>query len=276
MPSVRIRRGSLYSTLLGEDGDEGRNTETGGRRRSRTLTSIFQTRPPTESTSQGTPNERFQAQEDEGNTSPSGQTTTSSSDYSAPRSVTGKVASSIRSSSVHMPLRGHRSHPAFSWDERQPSSSQQRHSLTLEGSQANIIIPTGDGGGMGRIGSSFSLPRTNSQEYDDEVDDRSDEFHHDDDIVEHLDVIGECCVSALCSPVSLDTCRPRNRYNIKSCQRRQCNLDVSIELIHVGSILIYINVQQSSYRRLFSKTCGLLATRSLSRQEGERKARLRG
>ena len=59
--------------------------------------------------------------------------------------------------------------------------------MTLEGSQADIVIPADDRG-MGRIGSTFSLP--NSFDGDDEDESGSDSIHHEDEIVEHLDVIG--------------------------------------------------------------------------------------
>jgi hypothetical protein len=59
----------------------------------------------------------------------------------------------------------------------------------LEGSQADIVIPTDDRR-MGRIGSSFSLPHTDSFDGDDGNESGSDGNHHEDEIVEHLDVIG--------------------------------------------------------------------------------------
>ena len=179
MPSVRVRRSSRYSSLLGED-TESPNSEIRGRPRSRTLVSIFQNRPPNLDTQQVASTSHFQSGQDEsGNVSDSKPSPTS-------QSATSKVASSIRNPSLHAPLRGHRSFPGFHREDLQASSMGQRHSLKLEGSQADVIVPYD--GTMGRIESTLSSTRYNDRDID--LDEGSDHTHHDEDIVEHLDVIG--------------------------------------------------------------------------------------
>lgn len=67
--------------------------------------------------------------------------------------------------------------PLLSADGRRPRGEERDDVVSLHGSTENVMYH-GDGRHMGRVGSVLS-----AHDEDDE--------HHEDDIVEHLDVIGE-------------------------------------------------------------------------------------
>ena len=92
--------------------------------------------------------------------------------------------------------------------------------VSLQGSAGNVEY-RGDARRMGRIGSALSLP---SDEYDD--------AHHEDDIVEHLDVIGKCDVlpSRRCPtdrPLYHRSCNCDGFYTDK-CSKRHCVVRIYI------------------------------------------------
>ena len=86
-------------------------------------------------------------------------------------------------------LRGYKSYDYISENakRRRTSSAEARNgdgTITLEGSQANVVVP--DGGYPGLLESNLSLASAASNPFG-----RNDSsLNHEDDIVEHLDVIG--------------------------------------------------------------------------------------
>lgn len=183
MPSVRVRRGSQYSFLLGDDG--ARN-ETPARPRSRTLASIY--RPSgllvPESNQTGEPSSSTGRQDLLNANDP-------------PRTgndrQNGRVADSILNGSrPPQTVRGYRSHDVLR--DRPPrisSDSVERKgdgAFTLEGAQANVVVPNDGSGKQGILESNLSLASAASNPFQSSIEDL---HHHEDDIVEHLDVIGK-------------------------------------------------------------------------------------
>ena len=178
MPSVRVRRSSQYASLTGEDNSP---NQSHGRRntrpRSRTLTSIYNV-PDQQPTSSG--NDSKDAGSSSGNLNDS--TPAPKLDR---RYHTGKVAGTVLSPS----LRGYKSHDHINENSKRlrTSSAEGRTgggTIILEGSQADVVVP--DDGYPGILESNLSLASAASNTFG-----RNDNFlNHEDDIVEHLDVIG--------------------------------------------------------------------------------------
>lgn len=169
MPSVRLRRGSLSQyTVFGRDDDGQDDVVT--RPRSRTLNSIFRPQPEQSSSSDSPPRPIAQ---DGGSPDPQQH---------------GKVSGSILGNTLRIPgaLRDKRSRGSLAPGRSPSPATRLKGSTTFHGSQEDVVIPREDQ--VGRIGSSFSLSSS--------VNDRSyhssnEELNHEDNIVEHLDVIGE-------------------------------------------------------------------------------------
>ena len=178
MPSVRVRRGSQYASLIGEDNTPDQtHPRQSSRPRSRTLASIYNV-PSQLAPSSGR------------DTSESGESTgqlhePASGPSTDRKPYAGKIAGSILSPG----LRGYKSYDYISEHakRRRTSSAEARNgdgTITLEGSQANVVVP--DGGYPGLLESNLSLASAASNPFG-----RNDSsLNHEDDIVEHLDVIG--------------------------------------------------------------------------------------
>lgn len=179
MPSVRVRRGSQYRAIGGDDGPE-QQASTSGRPRSRTITSMYRSEGTSQddspSVGQLSPRRRRSDTEAEDTRSDNG------SPYDSRRRLS-KIEDSIlsrkRSSNA---VRGQRSLEPL-W--RRPESMEGQ---VLHGSQADIMVP-GDGR-PGRLESALSLTSSGEGE-ENPFHSSSESLNHDDDIVEHLEVIGE-------------------------------------------------------------------------------------
>lgn len=176
MHSVRVKRGQ-YASL--QDRPQGRIT----RPRSRSLATVFGS-PTLPSTPAFTSNEPTHARHRSQTVSgPGGDPSDSTS--SPPRTLrrpSSKIHDHIMSSTRGGSFRRHL-HPEEA--QNSPLLGRRRNEdrsdvVSLQGSAENVEY-RGDGRRMGRIGSALSLP-----------DGMHDDQHHEDDIVEHLDVIGEC------------------------------------------------------------------------------------
>lgn len=233
MPSVRVRRGSLPYTTLESDSDERQGTaerQNGRRPRSGTLASIFRQdaqpsasppAPPHPSPPMPSPDS---PQAHSRHLSPSPRQSSPSSPqqrYGSLRSKPSKIADSILSGRMSqrrlLPRGGSTGRSSVETDR------DRRESLTLEGAQADVVIPTD--GHPGLIGSSLSLGSSIPGSWDTSS---RDEFHHEDEIVEHLDVIGMHQHIAP-SRLHIDIWhppRPPGRYNIEFGQCREFHPDV--------------------------------------------------
>ena len=188
---MRVRRGSQYRTLEGEDNAEGGRNDTTGRPRSRTLASLYRSEvssptasPVVTSPVEELPSERRRAQSDAeaGGSSEKPDLPREYRPYDSVR-VPSKIADSILSKKrSSQAVRAQRSLEPL-WRRTESSDGQ-----ILHGSQADIVVP-GDGR-PGRLESALSLSSAGEEE--DPFRSSSDSLdHHDDDIVEHLEVIGE-------------------------------------------------------------------------------------
>lgn len=203
MPSVRVRRGSrAYTSLYGEENVEANEQPRGGnsdmrRARSETLASLY--RSPPDSPPQ-VPQEIRQSQPSTDSPvqhahfdylapPPSrGSSPDAMQRYGSLRSRPSRIAGSILSSRNSQRQLRERAGSNARRSSIDSGDAQGRGSITLEGSQADVVIPN-DGGHPGLIGSSLSIASSTPSTYDDSS---SDELHHEDEIVEHLDVIGAC------------------------------------------------------------------------------------
>lgn len=183
MPSVRVRRGSQYASLLGEDELQEQNRGSGiTRPRSRTLASIYQNSDPLTIVNV----EDAQGAQAE---SSSGPERASRPGDSPPRPLS-KVASSILSHQKSSELlraprsqdfgSAHRRRPAYASDSR-----LHDRTLTLEGQQADVIVP--NDGRPGVLESQLSFSSAESDPFSNASE---NSLNHEDDIVEHLDAIG--------------------------------------------------------------------------------------
>lgn len=179
MPSVRVRRGSQYRAIGGDDGSE-QQASTSGRPRSRTITSIYRSEGTSQDDSppagQLSPRRRRSDTEVEDTKFDNGSPYDSRRRFSK---IEDSILSKKRSSNI---VRGQRSLEPL-W--RRPESLEGQ---VLHGSQADIMVP-GDGR-PGRLESALSLTSTGEGE-ENPFHSSSESLNHDDDIVEHLEVIGE-------------------------------------------------------------------------------------
>lgn len=178
MHSVRVKRGQ-YSTL--EDGSIQRNT----RPRSRSLADVFG--PPAPLTAPTLPRQQVQnhpRQRSETVSSP--RTDEHPSTASPPRTLrrpSSKIHEHIMSSTRRDSTRRNRHYseaqtsPLLGDGRRRSEDSSDV--VSLRGSAENVEY-RGDSRRMGRIGSALNFHE-----------DGDDGLHHEDDIVEHLDVIGK-------------------------------------------------------------------------------------
>lgn len=79
-------------------------------------------------------------------------------------------------------LRNQKSASSLIRHESRQSTQGRRSPVVIEGSQADVVVEGEGTGEPGILGSALSLPH--SDLFD------TEEEHHHDDIVEHLDVIG--------------------------------------------------------------------------------------
>ncbi len=246
MPSVRVRRGSRpYTSLFGEENVDSNEQQQEGasdirRARSETLASLY--RPPPGSPSRP-PQEISQSQQ-----TPESPMAHAHFDYLAPpsrelspdgmqrygtlRSKPSRIAGSILSSQRsqrHMRGRSGSNAMRSSMDS---DDARGRGSITLEGSQADVVIQSD--GHPGLIGSSLSVASSTPSTYDGSS---SDELHHEDEIVEHLDVIGADFCWPSCASNSLDL-RPSSRHHFKSGERGQFHPDVGVLCIRCFRIAV--------------------------------------
>jgi hypothetical protein len=178
MPSVRVRRGSHYSTLLGDDAHV--NAEQSTRPRSRTLQSIYRS-PEDPEPQQGSPSSGRSPNE-------AGPSQTPMQRASNIHHHPGRVADHIMSRShSSRALRGHSSRDYLQADDgrRDMSDSSRSGRVMLEGSQVDVSIPKD--GRPGILESQLSLSSLASNPFRNAS---QNSLHHEDDIVEHLDVIG--------------------------------------------------------------------------------------
>ncbi|KAI5124945.1 hypothetical protein M0805_007372 [Coniferiporia weirii] len=182
MPSVRVRRGSQYASLYDGDGnnpDQAGNTGSDATRpRSRTLASIYHRTDPLAhiNLTDGEPSTGAPLPNVERPTNHTGQSSS-------------KVAGSILSGQQppHA-LREYRSGD-FAYGEIGPFSPSpgapgNSRSITLEGSQADVVVPNDGLPGLLERQLSVASARSNPFRSSSE-----ESLHHEDDIVEHLDVI---------------------------------------------------------------------------------------
>lgn len=174
MPSVRVRRSSQYVSIRGEDGTR---DDTQRRPRSRTLASIY--RPPGQASSES-------SQSDAAIASPIGQDDADADLSRGSTAQFSRVADSIlygsagpshpRRYTSNELLNGQRA------DSLEPERRRAGATITFEGSQADVVVPD-DGKGPGILERSLSLSSDASDPFQNSAE-------HEDDIVEHLDVIG--------------------------------------------------------------------------------------
>lgn len=200
MPSVKVKRD--YAQLSDYPGSP--NPSTGTQRRSRALSAAETfTRPLTGSARLRTHSQevverdggvRPLTADDQGR--PAYLRTASKSRVSTHIASTTTRPSNFRRDSLGpLPSRDYRQYrdePAESSSRRRPSVTHQQQVpegevLSFDGPQASVTIPAD--GEMGRVESALS--GHGSDAYDDEDEDEFDDDHHPDDVVEHLDVIGE-------------------------------------------------------------------------------------
>lgn len=203
MPSVRVKKGQGYQSI--------NDAQPSGRPRSQSLVSHLFTQP---------------SQAD--STTDLRQTPTRASDSlvnggrppARRPSASSKVSQHIFSTSRSIPqLRSAQPPPDSLAPPRQlsdieessrPHSFQRNRagSYTVQGQQADLRVPIEDD--QDRRSSSISL----ALEQIDEPDDPNSNDHHHDDIVEHLDVIGECSVLLVQTRWNSTPRRPANIYRI--------------------------------------------------------------
>lgn len=181
MPSVRVRRGSQYASLLGDDELQQNRSPTLTRPRSRTLASIYQNADPLTIVNVEQPE--------------AAQPEVASPDRisrldDTPSRPASKVASTILSQQRSTEaLRGYRSHDyANSYRRRTSRASDSRpdnRTHTIEGQQADLVVP--DAGRPGLLESQLSFSSAGSNPFNSPSE---ESLNHEDDIVEHLDVIG--------------------------------------------------------------------------------------
>lgn len=177
MPSVRVKRGhNNYAAL--DDDTQGRQASHPRRRRSHTLSSLFTPDPP--------------AQRADSTSSAPGSTPPTNPYGTIPRRGS-RVADhvmrgSVRSSQAPTLRERNSSQPLRASPTSHDDGSYERDSAgnyLIEGAQETVAVPQDPL--HGRVGSALSLQ---SQQGD-------ENGHHEDDIVDHLDVIGTLSVDAL-------------------------------------------------------------------------------
>ena len=178
MPSVRVRRNSQYTTLSGEDGTVPPRDNT-GRPRSRTLASSF--RIPGSTPYPSSPVERSNLAIRTGSEFATAERNLSADrPYNSVRLPSKVADSSLRATQA---LRGVRSHDHPYFQNRRLENNQDG-TIALQGSQADIVVP--NSGHPGVLESTLSFSSVASDPFRGS----DDESLHEDDIVEHLDVIG--------------------------------------------------------------------------------------
>lgn len=183
MPSVKVRRRayshSQYGTLLeegGNDASQAPHNDSTTRPRSRTLASLFMA-------SQTDPSNRGEGARRQQQNARRPSETSGPSATNARTAPLGRVAHSIRKtgSYVRPPLRMGSLDPTAS--TAAGNQGDQDRMVLLHGSQLDVAVHSNDLAGV--MGSSLSLASHISSMLS------LDDEHHEDDIVEHLDVIGE-------------------------------------------------------------------------------------
>lgn len=195
MPSVRVRRGSQYTTLSGsENGDQNdeRGTATGGatRPRSRTIASIYssfrQSAQAQEADTSGASPSQLRPER------PFNSLNRSSKVEDAIKKQASRTLRPSDARRSFSPSGGHSGRASYEYDrDHSDVGSRPRDSVILEGSQADVVVPRD--GPMGRVGSALSVTDSHVDSFDDSSTDELN--HHEDEIVEHLDVIGMMAMS---------------------------------------------------------------------------------
>ena len=187
MPSVRVRRGSQYASLLGEDG-QGQGDFPVTRPRSRTLASIY--RPPSiaPDLEQGkrTPSPLRQASDSGSGADGEKAGPSASHAVEEARPVSAHVQGRVADHILQKTRSSHHLQPQSSRDylrvehgrTRAMSSVHGPRRVTLEGSQIDLNVPKDAGPGL--LESNLSLDTNNSNPFQSD----DDSLHHEDDIVE--------------------------------------------------------------------------------------------
>lgn len=188
MPSVRVKRGQ-YTYLLDEPQDDSLRPT---RRRSRSVAGIFNSSsaPPQPAPLTESPRGHGRRRSQTVYTSRDTNDAPGSPPRRQPSWVVGSIMGSTRGFRRGSTARRRRD-PSQNvgytspQEEGERGAEDDRNMVSLHGSQEDVVYRA-QGTHPGRIGSALSLPNSEDSSYD-----LNEDAHHHDDIVEHLDVIGE-------------------------------------------------------------------------------------
>ncbi|KAH8113230.1 hypothetical protein DFH11DRAFT_1600871 [Phellopilus nigrolimitatus] len=225
MPSVRVRRGSSYASLNGDDNAEQLRSSATTRPRSRTLASIY--RPSDPLASEPSPADESRAPRP--------------GFLDAERAFStfnpSKVADSILSAPhASQPLKRYKSNDLLYGESRRGSSgsggqNDRPGTVTLEGSQADVVVPNVGHPGLLESRLSFTSDGSNAFQGSNE-----DALHHEDDIIPKLPlsrILQTAANSILIPPIGVYSRKPvvTEEDAEKSPQTHEDDLDRHVEQV---------------------------------------------